>query len=310
MILFFWEILMSVRTFRNMPFFILFFILLLFLVMETCTFIVNQTKQALVLQFGECKTVHQEPGLKFKLPFIQDILFFEKRVLNADLQPIQVTTHDQKRLVVNTYTRYRIADPLKFYKNMQPATEDRARAGLEIIVSSAVRNILGRADLRDILNPKRAVILKRINEEVKKVVEPLGLSIIDIRIIRTGLPPENKKAVFGRMNADLARYATQNRANGEKAAQIARAEADYQRTVILTNAIKKAQSLKGEGDAKAITIGANSYGRNIEFYSFYRNLESYKTSLRNEHGTTQFMMSSSMDYLHLLRGIHQQRGAK
>ncbi|MCX7337749.1 MAG: protease modulator HflC [Alphaproteobacteria bacterium] len=245
-------------------------------------FTVDQTKQALVLQFGEAKIVHTTPGLKFKIPFIQDVTYYDKRVLDYDLPPILVTTVDQKRLIVDTYTRYRINDTLLFFQSVAPATEVGAKMRLEAVISSAVRNVLGKAELRTTLSAERSTIMRSIEEEVRAMAKPLGLDIIDVRIIRTELPPENRDAVFARMNSELDRFAKENRAKGAEIAQGVRSRADKDRTVLLAEAYKKSQTIRGEGDAASIKIATESFGKDLDFYNFYRTMETYRESLGSD----------------------------
>lgn len=247
-------------------------------------FTVDQTKQAIVLQFGELRKVHTHPGLKIKLPFIQDVLFYEKRVLNFDVPEVGIITRDQKRLLVDTYTRYRIIDPILFFQTVKPANEQGAAMRLEAFVTSTVRNVLGKVPLRDLLSEERPKIMKLIEKEVDAMARPLGIAIIDVRIIRTELPMENRDAVFNRMISALNQIAKGNRASGEKIGQEIRSAADRDQSIILANAQKKAQEIRGQGDAKSIEILGSTLGRNPEFYSFYRSMQTYRESLGD--GTT------------------------
>ena len=203
----------------KLPAFALGLLVFLMVMISTSVFTVDQTSQAIVLQFGEWRKVHTTPGLKFKIPFIQEVTFYDKRVLDYDLPPIQITTGDQKRLVVDTYTRYRISDPLLFFRTIKPASEMGAQMRLEALISSSVRNVLGKIPLRTMLSAERSGIMHQIEQEVRSMATPLGLEIIDVRIIRTELPIENRNAVFARMNAELGRFAMENRAKGAEAAQ-------------------------------------------------------------------------------------------
>jgi membrane protease subunit HflC len=247
-------------------------------------FIVDQTKQAIVLQFGELRKVHTTPGLKFKLPFIQDVLFYEKRVLNFDFPEVRITTGDQKRLLVDTYTRYRIIDPILFFQTVKPANEQGAAMRLEAYVTSTVRNVLGKVPLRKLLSEERPKIMKSIEKEVDALARPLGISIVDVRIIRTELPIENRAAVFSRMISALNQIAKGNRANGEKIAQEIRSAADRDQSIILATAQQKAQEIRGQGEAESIEILGVSLGKNPDFYGFYRTMQTYRETLGE--GTT------------------------
>jgi membrane protease subunit HflC len=247
-------------------------------------FTVDQTKQAIVLQFGELRKVHTTPGLKVKVPFIQDVLFYEKRVLNFDFPEVRITTGDQKRLLVDTYTRYRIIDPVLFFQTVKPANEQGAAMRLEAFVTSTVRNVLGKVPLRNLLSEERPKIMKSIEREVDALARPLGVAIVDVRIIRTELPMENRDAVFKRMISALNQIAKGNRANGEKIGQEIRSAADRDQSIILATAQQKAQEIRGQGEAKSIQILGAALGKNPEFYGFYRTMQAYQETLGN--GTT------------------------
>ncbi len=259
-------------------------------------FTVDQAQQAIVLQFGELKKVHEEPGLKFKIPFIQEVMFYEKRVLDFDLPEVRITTGDQKRMLVDTYTRYRIKDPVTFFQTIKPANEMGAGIRLEAIISSTVRNVLGRNILRTLLSEERSKIMHQINEEVGRQVKPLGIEIVDVRIIRTELPQENRKAVFARMNSELERIAKENRAKGAEKAQQIRAIAERDRTILMAEAQKKAQEIRGEGESKALNIVSQAFEKDFDFYNFYRSMELYRTSMQS--GTTLVLNTDSDLFKH------------
>ncbi|MBI1954024.1 MAG: protease modulator HflC [Proteobacteria bacterium] len=257
-------------------------VVLLLLISGGIFFTVQQTQQAIVLQFGELKRVHDTPGLKLKLPLIQEVLYYEKRVLDFDLQPITVTTADQKRLEVNTYSRYRIADPVMFFQSIKPSNEAGAQMRLEAIISSSVRNVLGRVPLRNLLSEERSKIMLQILQEIRHLASPLGIDIVDIRIIRTELPPANRDAVFARMNAELDRIAKENRAKGFEISQGIKAKAEKERTVLLAEAQKNAQTVKGEGEAQAMQIATQALGTDPHFYNFYRSMQVYRESFSDD----------------------------
>lgn len=269
-------------TLSRFPLFLLGLIAAVILFISTSVFTVDQTSQAIVLQFGEWRKVYTTPGLKFKIPFIQDVSYYDKRVLDYDLPPIHITTGDQKRLVVDTYTRYRISDALLFFRTIKPASELGAQMRLEALISSSVRNVLGKIPLRTMLSAERSDIMRQIEQEVRAMAAPLGLEIIDVRIIRTELPIENRNAVFARMNAELGRFAMENRAKGAEAAQGIRAEADKESIIILAQAEQQAQTLRGQGEGDAIKIAIEAFGSHKELYKFYRTMETYKKSFNTE----------------------------
>lgn len=244
----------------------------------SAVFTVNQTQQALVLQFGEPKRTIQEPGLAFKLPFIQDVLYYEKRVLSLIPQDAEeVILADQKRVVIDAYARYRIMDPLLFFQTVR--NEQGATARLESIIDSSVRRVLGGETLGSILTGEREDINSSIRDEVENSVTSLGIEIIDVRLRRADYPETTSQNIFNRMKSERVREAKEFRATGEEEAQKIRADAEKTRTVILAEAAKTAQELRGNGDGQAISIYAESFGRDTEFFSFYRSMEAYSKSL-------------------------------
>lgn len=263
-------------------------------VLGSSIFVVDQVNQTVVLQFGEAKAFHNEPGLKFKLPFIQEVMFYEKRIIDYDSDPISVMTVDQKRLNVDAYVRYRIVDALSFFRSVSPANEIGARMRLDAVVSSSIKNVLGKVELRKLLSAERVSIMKQIRDEVTVLSKSLGLEIVDVRIIRTELPTENRRAVFDRMNSILIRTAKQNRAEGDEKARGIRANAERERAVLLAEAQQKAQGVRGKGDATAMDITNKAFGVDIEFYNFYRSLESYRHTMQSE---TSMVLSADHPYL-------------
>ena len=243
-------------------------------------FTVNQTQQALVLQFGEPKRTIQEPGLAFKLPFIQDVIYYEKRVLSLIPQDAEeVILSDQKRLQVDAYARYQIEDPLLFYQTVR--NELGARGRLEAIIDSSVRRALGRETLASILTGQRNDITRSIGEEVNASVSSLGIRIIDVRLRRADYPTATSQNIFNRMKSEREREAKEFRATGEEEAQKIGADAEKTRTVIISEAQREAQQTRGEGDGEAIKIYADSFGQDAEFFAFYRSMEAYRKSIGN-----------------------------
>ena len=254
-------------------------------------FTVNQTQQALVLQFGEPKRTIQEPGLAFKLPFIQDVTYYEKRVLSLIPQDAEeVILADQKRLQVDAYARYRIEDPLLFYQTVR--NERGARGRLEAIIDSSVRRALGRETLASILTGQRNDITRSIGEEVNASVASLGIKIIDVRLRRADYPTATSQNIFNRMKSEREREAKEFRATGEEEAQKIRADAEKTRTVILSEAQRESQEIRGAGDSKAIQIYADSFGQDADFFAFYRSMEAYRKSMNND-GTSLVLSPDS-----------------
>ena len=251
--------------------------LLIFTIMSAL-FTVNQTQQALVLQFGEPKRIIQDPGLAIKMPFIQDVEYYEKRVLSLIPQDAEeVILADQKRILVDAFARFRIANPLLFYQTVR--NEFGARARLESIIDSSVRRVLGSETLASILTGKRNDINNNIRDEVEQSVTSLGIEIIDVRLRRADYPESTSQNIFNRMKSEREREAKEFRATGEEEAQKIRADAEKTRTVIVAEAAREAQENRGRGDSEAIDIYADSFGQDPEFFSFYRSMEAYRKSI-------------------------------
>ena len=251
---------------------------LMIFTMMSALFTVNQTQQALVLQFGEPKRIIQDPGLAIKMPFIQDVEYYEKRVLSLIPQDAEeVILADQKRILVDAFARFRIANPLLFYQTVR--NEFGARARLESIIDSSVRRVLGSETLASILTGKRNDINNNIRDEVEQSVTSLGIEIIDVRLRRADYPESTSQNIFNRMKSEREREAKEFRATGEEEAQKIRADAEKTRTVIVAEAARQAQENRGRGDSEAIDIYAESFGQDPEFFSFYRSMEAYRKSI-------------------------------
>jgi len=254
-------------------------------------FIVQQTQQGIVLQFGEPKRTLQEPGLNWKIPFIQNVVFYENRVLSlVSSDSDEVILADQKRLEVDTYTRYRIINPLLFYQTVRNVLGVEQR--LDAIVDSSVRRVLGGATLIDILSESRSGLTTSIREEVNVSANSLGLEIIDVRIRRADYPDATSQNIFNRMKSEREREAKEFRATGEEEAQKIRADADKQRTVMVADARRQSEILRGEGDAKSIEIYANAFGQDKDFFSFYRSMQAYRKTF-SEQGTSLVLSPDS-----------------
>ena len=261
-------------------------------------FTVDQTQQALVLQLGEPKRTIQEPGLSFKIPFIQDVTYYEKRVLSLIPQDAEeVILSDQKRLKVDAYARYQIEDPLLFYQTVR--NEFGARGRLEAIIDSSVRRALGRETLGSILTGQRNDITRSIGDEVNESVASLGIQIIDVRLRRADYPEATSQNIFNRMKSEREREAKEFRATGEEEAQKIRSAAEKTRTVIISEAQQIAQETRGGGDSEAIRIYANSFGQDAEFFAFYRSMEAYRKSF-GESDTSMVLSPNSSFFRFLL----------
>jgi membrane protease subunit HflC len=255
-------------------------------------FIVSQTEQALVLQFGKPIRVIVEPGLRLKQPFIQNVIIYDKRLLDFEPPPEEVIASDQKRLIVDTYARYRITDPLLFYQSV--ATEGIVRARLGALVSGSLRQVIGNVTLSALLSPQRAAIMRQIRKEVAAQAKPLGIDVVDVRIRRADLPQQNSEAIYARMRSERQQQAALYRGEGTQAAKTVRANAERERTVILADAQRNAQKVRGDGDAKAIQIYADAYGQDEKFFAFYRSLQAYRDALNGN--TTSFVLNPSNSF--------------
>lgn len=254
-------------------------------------FIVQQYEKALVLELGKPIRV-EGPGLHFKLPFVQDIVYVDGRILNLDAPPQEAPTSDQKQVIVESFVKFRIVDPLKFYQTMQ--TIEQAQQRLGSVVNSSVRNLLGQVPLETILTDKRSQLMEQVKLLVDTEVGQFGIKIIDVRIKRMDLPEENSQAVFRRMQTQRKQEASRFRAEGERDALSIRSEGDKQKVLILANAQKQSDILRGTGDAEAAGIYSDAYAKNPQFFEFYRSLQSLRTSLTTD--TTTFIGAPTGDF--------------
>jgi membrane protease subunit HflC len=243
-------------------------------------FTLNQTEQVLILQFGEPIRVIKKPGIKFKLPFLQDAVFFDKRIVDLGIEDQEVIASDQKRLIINAFAKYQIIDPLKFYTTV--GTLQGLSSKLSGILDSSLRQVIGEVTLSELLTENRGTVMAKIRDVVSQQAEIFGVKIVDVRIMRADLPKENSDAIFARMQTEREKEAREIRANGAEEADKIRAEADKEKTIILANAKKQADLLRGNGEAEAIKIYANSYGRDPEFADFYRSMNAYKEVFKSE----------------------------
>lgn len=255
-------------------------------------FTVNQTQQALVLQLGEWKRTVQEPGLHAKIPFVQNVVLLDARVLDVDPPVEQVILADQKRLEVDAFARYRITDPLQFYTSV--GNEVVAEQRLAATVNSALRRVLGNSTLLAVLSKERAKVMTDIKAQVNQEAARFGVEIVDVRIRRADLPEATSQAVYERMRSEREREAKEARAQGSEQAQQIRSRAERERTVILAEAQRDSQILRGEGDNQAIRILAESANKSPDFYAFYRSLDAYKTAMKGDN--TQMVLSPDSEF--------------
>jgi len=255
-------------------------------------FTVKEINQAIVLQFGDPRRVIATPGLQVKIPFIQNVVFLDRRILSLDPSPEEVIASDQKRLIVDAYARFKIVDPLKFYISV--GNEMVARSRLATIINSRLRSVLGKHSLATLLSEDRTKQMAIIQDGVNTEAEKFGITIIDIRIKRADLPQANSEAIYKRMQTEREREAKEFRAKGAEMAVTITSTADKEVTVLLANAKKQSEIMKGEGDAKRNKIFADAFGRDPEFFSFYRAMQAYEKALIG--GDTSLILSPDSDF--------------
>ena len=269
-------------------------------------FTVHQTQQALVLQFGEPKRIVQEPGLNVKIPFIQNVVYLDKRILSLDAPPEEVITSDQKRIVVDGFSRFRITDALRFYQTV--GNENIARSRLAGLVNSSLRNVLGEVELLTLVSGERFSLMRQITDSVNAGASSLGIQVVDVRIKRADLPPENSQAIYRRMQTEREREAKEARARGAEEALRIRSRADRDRTVLLAEAQKQSEILRGEGDGARARIFNDAAQQNPQFYAFYRSLQAYRQSLTGDG--TSMVLSPESDFFQFFGDISSFGGAQ
>jgi membrane protease subunit HflC len=268
----------------------------LFLLGASPLFTVDITQSAIVVQLGKPVRNITEPGLYVKVPFIQEVTYFDNRLLDYDSQAQDVITQDKKTLLLDNYAKWRIVDPLKVYQNFQ--TQRGARQRLNDIIYSELRVELGRHDLLEIVADHRADLMKIVTQRSHEKASAYGIEIQDVRIKRADLPEQNEKAVFARMQAERERQAKQYRAEGAEEAQKIRSEAEKDREIILAQAYKESEELRGAGDAKAFKVYAEAYRQDTHFFEFTRTMEAYKKTFKDK---STMVMSPDSEFLHYLK---------
>jgi len=262
-------------------------------------FTVKEINQAIVLQFGDPKKIISTPGLQVKIPFIQNVVFLDRRILSLDPAPEEVIASDQKRLIVDAFARFKIVDPLKFYISV--GNERVARSRLATIINSRLRSVLGKQSLATLLSKDRAKQMALIQEGVNNEAEKFGIEIIDVRIKRADLPQANSEAIYRRMQTEREREAKEFRARGAEMAVTITSTADKKVTVILANANKESEIMKGEGDGLRNKIFADAFGRDPEFFKFYRAMQAYERALIG--GDTSLILSPDSDFFKFFGSI-------
>ncbi|MCF7890909.1 protease modulator HflC [Candidatus Bipolaricaulota bacterium] len=263
------------------------------------TFTVDETKQAIVVQYGNIKQVATEAGLYFKIPFIQNVQFMEGRLLSYDIEPRELITADQRRLSVNNYAIWRIENPQQFKESFN-ARRDIAQTRIDDILYSDLRNVLASYEFNQIASGEREAMLNTIQETSTEKLKEYGINLIDAKIKRADLPEANEDAVFNRMISERERRASQLRAEGDERSKEVKSEADRKSSVIVAEARKEAETIRGEGEAKALDIYANAYSQNVEFYEFWRKLASYRRSFVKGKGKNTILISPDSRYMQLL----------
>lgn len=277
---------------RTFLFFILFLLAAAAVAASFSLFIVRQTDQAIVLEFGKPKQVIREPGLYWKIPVAQTVTFFDKRLLDLDTDPQEVIASGQKRLVVDAFSRYRIINPLLFLQTIRDERYVSSRLGT--ILDSSIRNVLGGSSFTDIVRDKRDSLMREITSQVNKKAKTFGIEVVDVRIRRADLPEANSQAIYRRMQTERQREASEIRAKGEEQSRRVKANADREVTVIKAEATRDAEIIRGEGDAQRNAIFNDAFGRDADFFGFYRSMQAYEKGLKSND--TRLVISPDTDF--------------
>ena len=262
------------------------------IIFQSSFFTVDQRQQVLILQFGEPIRAIDTPGIKFKMPFIQNAIFFEKRIIDLSLPEQEVIASDQKRLIINAFTKFQIIDPLKFYTTV--GNSYGLSGKLSGILDSSLRQVIGEVTLNELLTENRGNIMKKIKDAVGSSSDIFGIKIIDVRIMRADLPKENSDAIYARMQTEREKEAREIRAKGAEEADKIRAEANKEKTIIIAEAKKNSDIVRGNGESESNKIYASSFGRDPEFADFYRSMSAYKTAFSNDK--TKMIISPDSDF--------------
>ena len=261
-------------------------------------FTVFQTQQALVLQFGEPKRVIRDAGLQFKIPFVQNVIYLDKRILDLDSPAQEVIASDQKRLVVDAFSRFKISDPLRFYQSV--GNEQVARSRLSTVLNSSVRRVLGESSFTAVVRDRREELMKRITGQVNTEAAKFGIEIVDVKIRRADLPQANSEAIYRRMQTERQREASEIRAQGQEQAQRIKSRADKEVTVIKAEATRDGEKLRGEGEAERNKTFAQAFGQDPDFFAFYRSMQAYESSLQGTD--TTLVLTPDSDFFKYFQG--------
>ncbi|PTN38643.1 protease modulator HflC [Desulfonatronum sp. SC1] len=267
-----------------------------FLVVTQSAYTIDERERGIVLQLGKPIGDVKNPGLHFKLPFVQNVLFFDARILDYDSRPAEILTRDKKNMMVDNYTKWRIIDPLRFYTTLRTLPMGQAR--LDDIVYAELRALLGQHTMTEVITTKRSQIMEELTTKSNELVREFGIEVVDVRIKRTDLPAETQRAVFNRMIAEREREAMTYRAEGEETAANIRSLADRERVILIAQANRSSQELRGEGDAQAIKLFGEALNQAPDFYEYLRTLEAYKKTIGEN---TQVILTPSSPFLRLLQ---------
>jgi membrane protease subunit HflC len=271
-------------------------VLALLILLGGSFFTIDQRQYAIVFQFGEAMRVLDKPGLNIKVPFIQNVEYFDRRILSVDAEAKEVTASDGKRVIVDAFAKFKITDPVMFYKTVY--NYEGLRLRVNKIMESSMRKVIGRVPLTTLLSSQRNSVMVEIRDLVNKAAKDFGIDVIDVRILRADLPKENSAAIYGRMQTEREKEAKQIRAEGQEEGARIRAKADKEAKILLAEAYMQAQVLKGEGDGEASKIYNESYSKDSEFYRLYKSLATYRQTLKKED--TTFVLSPSSEFLKFL----------
>ncbi len=269
--------------------------LLIIVLASSSMFTVHMTQSAVVLELQKPKEIITEPGLYFKIPFVQQVRYFSNQLLDNDSPPAEVITKDKKNLLIDNFSVWRITEPLKFLETVRD--ERGAESRLDDILYSELRVEIGTHDLHDIVTETREVIMKKVSEEANKKAAEYGIEVVEVRIKRTDLPPEIANSIFNRMRTERERIAMEYRSEGKEEATKIRAKTDKEKTILVAEAYKTEQEVRGEGDGQSIKIYADAYQKDPKFYSFIRSMEAYKNSLKTD---TTLLLSEDSEFLQFL----------
>lgn len=277
------------------------FALILF-VGASSLYVVNEREQAIVVQFGEPKDTVPDPGLHFKKPFIEQVIFIDKRILSLDIRPQEVLASDQRRILVDSFARYKVVDPLKRY---QAAATDRIASDLlEGIMVSTVRDVLASQPMQSIVSGQRAELMEQISSLTNQRAASIGLEVVDVRLKRVDLPIENSQAIFRRMETERQQEAAEKRAEGERDKVKITSDADRQVAVLVADAERQSQIIRGEADGRAVKIFADAFGKDEEFFEFYRTMQAYRSALGKDD--TRLILSPDSEFFKLF--VNSQGG--